>query len=296
LPVAAFALMFAFLPVVDLLGLQEKREAVAEEKQEVELKKKELDKKLEELEALAEKKGFPDLKELIESLREKQTEAKTFSKDSSKKELPSGAEPKKEALLELTKMEDRLKSAMSSQKYEAMKKALEKLGKTSLRDFELTRKLREALKAGDVKKALDEMGDLKRQLQNLLKKKPSELTDAQRATLKKLGEELAQLSQDASQLDRLSRALSDMAKGLDSLDLSRALDSLDLSTEQLEDLARQLGQLDMMRQTLEWVRLTKEDLRNLSRLAQLNQLGQKICPICGKPIGLPRPGQKPGST
>ena len=177
-----------------------------------------------------------------------------------------------------------------------MKKTIAGLQKMPLKKFELTRKLRQALKQGNFKKAMKELNGLQHDLANLSKKSPRDLTPDEKKKLaelkKKLSQELASLGRDSKALSKLSSALSAASSQLNASNMSGAFDSLDLSSAELASLGSLADQMDLMQQTLDLVRSTKQDLGGLDQLASKPHW----CPKCGKPKKPSNPWQKPGGT
>lgn len=287
-------LVFTFVPVVDVFGYGEERQALAEEKKEVERRTEELDKQLKELASEAETKKAPDVQELLRSLTRKKPEARKPASPSSPPALSNQSQARKEALVELTRKEDVLKKSLDSKKFKDLRKVLKRFQKTSLKNLQLTRKLRQALKDGDLKKTLKELSALQRRLEQLAKIPRDKLTPEQRKLMQELARELASLTRDSGSLGKLSSSLSSLASRMSAQDLQGALDSLELSREELERLAGQKDRTEMLRKALDLVRRTKQDLASLNQLAK-NQKPHK-CPNCGKPKGPPNPWQKPGGT
>ncbi|MBN1442104.1 MAG: hypothetical protein JXA90_05305 [Planctomycetes bacterium] len=293
-PAAACALILLFVPEIDVLGRGARRRAVAEEREAVEIEKEELAAELEKIAKEAEEKQFEELKKLIDSLRDREAGEPRPPEPASERPPESGGEPKKEALIELARKEDAILKALSSERNEAVARAIEGLQKLSLEDVDLTRRLRQSLKEGDLEKSREEIESLERDIETLSRKRPSELTPEEQDRLRRLSEELSRLARDSAALQGLSRSLSAAADSLDAESLSRALDALELSREELEALARQVDETELLERSLELVRWTKEDLRSIRQA--LDSPGSEWCPECGRRRGLPRPGEKPGST
>ncbi len=288
-PLAIAGALWLWLPAFDLLGHGARREALADEKKLVEDEKKKLDEKIKELLKEAEDKKLPDAQKVLELLAQQpQANANAEKKEASNadKAEKSAGEPRKEAMVEMSRREDALKKGLENQKFDPLKEAQKALKSLDLKSADLTRKLQEALKDGDFEKAKKEMEDLKSELTKLSEKKPSDLTEEEKARLQKLSDELGKLAKDSSSLSKFSKALSKASQGLSaqgqsSPNLPDSLESLSQSMEDLESLSQLAQQMDMLDQALDLVQLSKDKLANLHK-----------CPNCGKP----KVGSKPGGT
>ena len=282
---AAVAL-WLWMPGLDVLGLRVDREAEAEVRREVEKEKKSLQDKLDEIAAEAKREDLPDLQKLIDSMRQ-QVENKKKDGQATKRPKEVGAgDAKKRELVKLTQREDLLKRARDAAKFQNARKALEQLSRTRLKNSDLTRKLLDALKKRDLKRARKELDALKNKIGKLAKKDLKRLTKEEKAELQKLAAELGKLSDKLNSMKGLSKALKNAASGLKASDLSKALQGMKLSDEELDQLAKQMQEMDLVERSLELVKLSKE---------QLSKLQKHHCPDCGKPKPN-KPGQKPGGT
>ncbi|MCZ6794127.1 MAG: hypothetical protein O7J95_11005 [Planctomycetota bacterium] len=296
-PAVLAFLIFVYVPSVDVFGYGEERQAQAEEEKEIDKRTERLDRDLEEVAKEAERQKAPDIQALLKSLAARKPPAPGETPPRERQSpSPGASQARKKALVELTRREDVLKKALQGKKFGDLKKALDKFRKAPLKGLKLTRELRKSLKDGDLKKALKELAGLKRRLEQLAKTPKEELTREERQLLERLNRELANLSRNSKGLGQLSSSLAGLSSKLSSKDFQGALDSLQLSQEQLERLSRQSDQTDLLRQALDLVRLTKQDLASLSQLAK-NQKPHR-CPDCGKPKAPPNPWQKsqPGGT
>jgi hypothetical protein len=292
LPIAVLGIVSLYVPSFDLLGVGAGKEAAAKAKAAVEEKEKKLDQDLAALEKKAEEKSLEEAKKLLELLR--QHALKEKPKEAVEKKADPGArDPKTEALVSMTRLEDEIRKAVEGKKLEPLKEAKKALKALELKDADLTKKLREALKEGDFEKAKKALDELKDEAASLSAKKPSELTKEEKERLQKLADELAKLSTDSKALSKLSSALSNASSGLSAKDFPNALENLKLSSEELESLAQLAAETDLLDQALELVKLSKEDL---ARLMSCPQCGTPYCPDCGKPQCACKPNQKPGGT
>ncbi|MBI4604371.1 MAG: hypothetical protein HY721_20620 [Planctomycetes bacterium] len=290
---AALALgLFLWVPAVDLLGLGARKEA-RKDLRSVQEEEKKLEEKLKELAERAKEKNLPDAKKLLDLLgRQAESPEKKEPSEPQAAEKASG-DPRKEALVEMTRREDAIKKGLEGQKYEPLKEALKALKALDLKNLTVTKKLQEALKDGDLKRAQKELSDLKGDLSKLLEKSPSELTAEEKARLEKLSEELSRLGRDSKALSKLGSALSKASSQLGAGQFQESLDSLQKGLEELESLASLSDEMGLLEDALELVELSKEELASLEACPEC---GTPYCPDCGKPQCGCKPGSKPGGT
>ena len=287
----ACAALVLWFPAFDVLGIATRKEAAAKTKESV----KEEEKKLgEEIAELVKKADDPELRKLLEALAKRAVEPqKPETPGEKQKTEPGSGDPKKEALVNLSRREDEIRQARTGEKLQPLEEAKKILEKLPLKDADLTKKLREALKEGKFEEAKKELGALKDEIANLGGKKPEDMTAAEKEKLTKLASELARLASDSKALSKLSQSLSNASSGLSSKDFPGSLESLELSREELESLARLAQDADVLDQALELVQLTKEDLQ---RLQSCPECGTPYCQDCGKPQCSCKPQNKPGGT
>jgi hypothetical protein len=295
IPLAVLGIVSLYVPSFDVLGVGARKEASAKAKAAVEEKEKKLEEDLAALEKKAEERALEEAKKLLELLRQHALKRDLEPKDPAgeKKAEPGARDPKTEALVSMTRLEDEIKKAAEGKKLEPLKEAAKALKALDLKEADLTRKLREALKEGDFKKAKKALDDLKEEAASLAAKKPSEMTKEEKERLQKLADELGKLSSDSKALSKLSSALAKASSGLSAKDFPNALESLQMSGEELESLARLADEMDLLDQALELVKLSKEDL---ARLMSCPECGTPYCEDCGKPQCNCKPSQKPGGT
>lgn len=293
IPLAVLGIVSLYVPSFDLLGLGTRKEASAKARAAVEEKEKKLDEDLAALEKKAEERSLEEAKKLLELLRQHALKEKPKDPAGEKKAEPGARDPKTEALVSMTRLEDEIKKAAEGKRLEPLKEARKALKALELKDADLTKKLREALKEGDFEKAKKALDEIKDEAASLSAKKPSELTKEEKERLQKLAEELGKLSMDSKALSKLSSALSRASSGLSAKDFPGGLEDLKLSSEELESLAKLAAETDLLDQALELVKLSKEDL---ARLMSCPECGTPYCPDCGKPQCSCKPNQKPGGT
>jgi hypothetical protein len=293
IPLAVLGIVSLYVPSFDVLGVGARKEASAKERAAVEEKEKKLEKDLAALEKKAEERSLEEAKKLLELLRQHALKEKPKEPAGEKKAEPGDRDPKTDALVSMTRLEDEIKKAAEGKKLEPLKEATKALKALDLKEADLTRKLREALKEGDFQKAKKALDELKDEAATLSAKKPSDLTKEEKERLQKLAQELGKLSTDSKALSKLSSALSKASSGLSAKDFPNALESLEMSSDELESLARLADEMDLLDQALELVKLSKEDL---ARLMSCPECGTPYCPDCGKPQCSCKPGQKPGGT
>ncbi len=288
-PLVLGVALHLWLPTFDLLSRGLRREVLADEEKLVSEEKRKLEEKFQELLKQAQEKELPDAQNVLELVSaQQQSNANVEKKDGAhaEKAEKTSSEPRKEAMVEMSRREDALRKGLENQKFDPLKEARKTLRALDLKSADLTRKLQEALKDGDFDKARKELEDLKADLSKLSEKRPSDLTEEERARLQKLSEELGKLAKDSKSLSRFSKALSRAseslgAQGLNSQKMSDSLESLSQSMEDLQSLLKLAQQVEMLDQALELVQLSKEELANLHN-----------CPDCGKS----KVGSKPGGT
>jgi hypothetical protein len=279
-----------WLPVVDLLGIGARRQASLALKKAVAEEEKKLDEKMEEL---AKKTEDPEMKKLLAALAKRAQEKPEDPPGSPRQPSEKSAgEPKKEALVELTRREDEIKKGLEGKKFDPLKDAKKAFESLELKDSEATKKLREALKEGDFKKAKQELDQLREEVAALAKKE-NELTPEDKGRLQKLAKELARLASDSKALSQLGSSLSSASSSLNSREFAESLDRLQMSAEELESLSRLADDADLLDQALELVKLAREDLADLKSCPQC---GTPYCQDCGKPQCSCKPGTKPGGT
>ena len=279
-----------WLPSYDILGVLTRKEAQAKVEQTVQQEEEKLEKDLALLEKEADEKAAPEVKKLLELLRQN---AADLSKEKPSETAGGPSDPKKDALVEMARREDALKKGLDSKAFEPLKEAAKSLKDLNLKESAVSRKLSEALKEGDFKKAEEALKELKDDLSSLSMQKPSELTPAEKARLEKLSKELESLSKNCSGLSKFSSALSAAAQGLNAGNLEGALDGLEGLGSELESLAKLAEQMDLLNQALDLVKLSKEDLASLKSCPMC---GTPYCRDCGKPQCSCKAGLKPGGT
>ena len=287
----ACAALVLWFPAFDVLGIATRKEAAAKTKEAVREEEKKLDEKMAEL---VRKADDPELRKLLEALARTAIEPrKPEAPGEKQKAEPATGDPKKEALVNLSRREDELRQARTGEKLKPLEDARRAFEKLPLKDADLSKKLREALKEGKFEEAKKELDALKDEIADLSKKRPEEMTEAEKEKLSKLASELARLASDSKTLSKLSQSLSNASSGLSSKDFQGSLESLELSREELESLARLAQDADVLDQALELVQLTKEDLQSLQSCPEC---GTAYCKDCGKPQCACKPGNKPGGT
>ncbi len=293
LPLSIAGGLCLWLPSLDLLGIGGRKEATAREKNAVEEEKKKLDEKLAEMAKKAEERNLPDAKKVLELLAAQAQNPEKKEASGPQKADKAAGDPRREALVAMTRREDAIKKGLEGKKFEPLKDALKALKTLDLKSPEVTKRLQEALKDGDFEKAKKAMEELQKELADLSQKKPSELTGAEKARLEKLAAELSKLAKDSKSLSRLSSALSKASAQLSSSSFSEALESLEKSGEDLESLSKLADEMSLLDQALELVQLSKEDL---AALQSCPECGTPYCKDCGKPQCSCKPGSKPGGT
>jgi hypothetical protein len=268
---AVLAVVFALLPPIDLLGIQQERQIDEAMRAEVARKKDELRKALEQLRKEAEKPPDPEVQKALEALEKK---PESLADETKKEEPPPGAEEaKREALVEFSRLEESLKKALDARRFDDLKDFLDKFPPGSLTKSPLTGAIREALKEGDFTKAGLEMKKIEDLLAELAKKGEGgkELSKEDLEKLAKLQDEMAKLAKDSRFLSKLSKGLENLKTNLSPSDLAKALRDLEALRKELGDLDSLARDLKLLEDALELSELSQEDLANLHR-----------CPNCGK--------------
>lgn len=285
-----------WLPSFDIMGVGGEAAATARSRKAVEEEKKNLERRLAALEKEAEKNGALEERKLLELLREALKEAarENAATEAGKERSPGGAQagsPQKEAMVQLTRHDDRLREGRESKKFESLERALESLKALKLTEAQLTRELKKALKEGDFEKAGTELAKLKERVEALSKKDSSQLTPGEEAELRQLADELARLARDSSALSSLSQALSSSSNAMNAGDFSAALDGMSLSAEEISRLSQLASEMEVLDQALDLVRLSKAALAEMCP-----ECGTRYCPECLEPQCACKPGSKPGGT
>ena len=271
-----------WLPTYDFLGKKRSAVATTELKDALDREKEELARKFAELEKKASENKDSRTKDLLALLKpepakrsKEQETRKSPPKPGAQNARPEGqrpADPRKAALVEFSRREEAIRKALRRAEFEPLDKARKALQGLGLKNVRLTRKLREALKEGMFEKAQEELKALRDKLEQLAKKKPSSLTDAEKKELAELQQELSKLSRDSATMKKLSGGLSRASSGLEAGDLGESLEGLDLSLEDLGDLASLASDLDTLEQALQLVQSSKQQV-------------SKLCKNCGKSGG-----------
>lgn len=301
-PLAAGVAVAMWLPKFDLLGQGGRKEALAREARNIQEEKARLDDKLKDLAKKAAEKQFPETQKVLELLAQKLAAepAKPEAKEGSEAQeaRKANAEPRQEALVQMSRREEVIKQGLEEQKFKSLKDGLAALKKLDLKSAQLTKKLQDALKNGDFKEARDALGKLKEDLDKLTQKRPEELTPEEKARLDKLAEELSKLAKDSSALSKLSQSLNQASQqlgrqGLSAKDFQEGLESLEKAAEELQALSSLADEMEMLNQALELVELSREEL---AKLQSCPECGTPYCADCGKPQCDCKPSQKPGGT
>lgn len=304
-PLALCGALALWLPTLDLLGVGARREAHAEMTRVIREEEKKLDEELARLEKEAEEKMAEEARKLLEALRRSVEERRQETNPSGE---GAGNEPKKNALVEMTKREDFLEKGMQGKPFQPLQEALKDFKRLDMKKADATRRIQEPLKEGDIQKAKEHLDKLRESLSKLGQEKSS-LTPEQAQKLEKLSEELSRLARRtpsasslAAALSKASAALANLASlnspgaesaSLDPSELSKLLENLQQAGQELDSLSKLQEQLQMLKQAMDLVKLTKQDL---AALKQCPQCGTPYCPDCGKPRCGCKPGLKPGGT
>ncbi len=272
---AAMAIGFVFVPSIDILGLGGRRQADAAFKREVEKKRDDLQKAIEELRRQAEKPLDPEIQKALEALASKPLAEKPeqlSAKELSNRPPPSPDEMKRDALVELGKLEEKLRAQLDGEKLQALKSALDRLAGGAPGDSQLSRAVRDALKSGKLAAAREELGKLKKELDGLAKKSAEgKLTPEEAEKLQKLARELERLSKDTALLAKLSKSLSGLGGELSAGNFQGAMEGLSGLESELDRLAGLLQEMKVLEEALNLAEATQDELAQLHR-----------CPNCGK--------------
>jgi len=258
----------------DLLGWRSARIAAARMREEVEHELEDLTGSEEflELEKLAEEAEDPEMKELLQELAKLRTPDRDPERAASR-EAEAPRDPKKEALVELNRIEDILRK-------QSAKGDLEKVGDflAGMKSLENdpgreTADFRKALQDGDLAAAREALDQLTKELEGLQEKqKAGTLRREERDRLQRLSREMQSLAGRSGMLADLGKGLGGRsAKGLSPGDLSRMLQNLQRLKMDLTDLERLRRQMETLQQSLQLVELAKQSM------GQMHQ-----CPNCGK--------------
>lgn len=317
IPLLACVGLALWLPSFDVLGLDARRRGREEMGKAVAEEKKQLAEDLAKLELQAREREAREIEKLLASMRPREKDGDREGEEAKPSE--GGSDPKKETLLELTRMEDILKDGLRGADHDRLRKTLAAARSLDLKDSEPTRRLREGLKDGDLAKAREALEELRDAMSRLAKapdadRKDAERKDAERKgaqeaelrKLQKLREELQRLARELGANAALSEALSRASASLPSLadlpgglpdGLRDGMDGLQDALDELDTLERLSTDLKILEQALEAMRLAKD---RLAALKECPTCGTPRCPDCGKPrcacASGARPGAKPGGT
>jgi hypothetical protein len=274
------------LPQQDLFGWRGIRQADAAMKEQLAKQVEELkqSEELQELEKLADEKADAELKAILDALRQLEAKPEEKPEAAPDPQKDPGEEAKKNALVEMNRIEELLEKKTQKGDFEELNELLDSMRTARLDPSALTRELQKALKDGDLKKAGEELGKLEEELERLGdKQKDGALSNEELERLEKLQDELMALARSSAALSKLGQGLKGLkGAGLSSKDLAqmlRNLDQMKLDIKSLQELQRQLQTLQ---QSLELVKLSKQELAKLHK-----------CPECGK---LRKGGMQPGGT
>jgi hypothetical protein len=279
LPLVMSGALSLWLPSFDFLGIGGRKEAAAREMNTISEEEKKLAKLLAAIAKKAEEQKLPEAKNLMELLAQQTRQAKTNEPQANQAQKAPG-DPRKRALVQMTRREDAIRKGLNGQKYKRLKDALDDMKGLDLKKPDVTKKLQEALKNGDLKKAQKELDKLQDDLDKLAGKDPSELPPEERERMRKLAEELKRLARDSKAFSSFSKALSGASSQLGGGGLSAAQAGLSGLQMDLQSLALLGDEMEMLDQALKYVKAAK---------AQLGKPHK--CPNCGKKLG-----NKPGGT
>ncbi len=267
---AALVVGFVFVPPIDILGLGERRQADAAFKREVEKKRDDLQKAIEELRRQAAKPLDSEIQKALEALAAKPLAE--GPKDLADRPPPSPDEVKRDALVELSKLEEKLRARLDGENLQGLKGALDRLAAGAPGDSQLSRAVREALQSGKLAAAREELGKLKKELEGLAKKSSEgKLSPEEVEKLQRLAREMERLSKDTALLAKLSKSLSGLGGELSAGDFQGAMEGLSGLESELDNLADLLQELKVLEEALELAEATRDELAQLHR-----------CPNCGK--------------
>jgi len=277
LPLVMSGALFLWLPSFDLLGIGGRKEAAARERNTISEEEKKLAELLKEIAKKAEEQKLPEAKKLLELLAQQTRQVEKTEATQAQKAV---GDPRKRAMVQMTRREDAIRKGLNGKKYQRLKETLEEMKGLDLKKPVVTKKLQDALKKGDLKKAQKELEKLQSDLEKLSGKKLSELTPEQRERLRKLAEELKRLARDSKAFASFSAALAGASSPLGGGGLSGAQAGLSGLQMDLQSLALLTDEMEMLDQALKYVQASK---------AQLGKPHK--CPNCGKKLG-----NKPGGT
>ena len=231
------ALLFAFMPEKDLLGIQSKKDndiLLAKQQEDAEAKIKE---QTEAVKIAMKKINDPNIAEAIGKLDQ----------------LPAGAKPEevqRNAIRNLTDLSEKVKEMQNSETIASMKMMQQMLKQLKGSPDSFESKLRTALSKGDFGKA----SGLLKQMQNELKE--GNLSEEQK---KKLSEQMQALSKA---LEDLSKQNEELEKALESMglnkelakmsekDLREALQKQGLNSDQIQDMMNKAAASKMAQQRM----------------------------------------------
>ncbi|MFI4874843.1 MAG: hypothetical protein ACIALR_05880 [Blastopirellula sp. JB062] len=304
LPVAVAAAAFLiaiFVPDAqpDPTAAQAAASNVDQEKKIIKTTTEDLKKKLEQRRKEAEEKGLTDAGELFKKLEEG-TEKLTKKKDVDQKNT----------LLELNDLAKALKDKVKELGMsEMLKDKLEALKNISKGPAD---KIADALKDGDLKKAIEEMKSLRQKMANgelskeeqqqlgqqlkEMAEKMKQMADAQakakeelrqqiereraagnQAAADKLQQQLDEMEMQNEQIqrmDQMAQQLGDAAEQLQNGNMQEAQEQLDQMSQQLENLQNQMDELEMLDGAMEQMAAAKEAMCKACQGQAMDGMGQ----------------------
>ncbi len=241
-----------------------------------------------------------------ETLKELERELADLNEKYQKDPFQDTPERTKEKVAELTPLEDKLKKFNEEKEQKLQQLAdklsqLEKLNKEQGFDEGPADGLKEALQKGDLKKAEEEVDELKKKA----KDKKLDKEDAQKLSkqLDKMKDEIERLARDKERKEKLKKDIEKAKQeGKDAESLERELEKMEQeqkqSAELMEKLAQQMGaakdaldkddmeqvaeELAKAGKTLEQIEAEVEDLKDgEATLQRLKEARQKAAEACG---------------
>jgi hypothetical protein len=243
----AIAAVAYFVPQVDLLGYVAREKEKKKEKEEISLAIEKLEKRKKELEK--NDRGLDKVKDAIKKIDALASELQ--------KNPPAD---RKDALAQISKLSDELKKL----KDELAKGAAlaEKLQKAASEKGGDSGELGKLIREGKFQEAVQELAKMRNALQE------GKLTPAQREKLRKEMENLAEKLAKDKDLNEVEKKLAKAMQGMN-----------EGNEKELDDLQKQLGQMDAEQDGAEQLAQAMKDLEDLS---DAMAKGQGECPNCGK--------------
>lgn len=306
LPLAPAALAFALAMFVNERGVENPVAAKRMSAEEVKNSAKSLEKKTAELRKQAEELGLKEfegqLKELERGTKDLQNKADTDRKDAlvklndfakemeKRREQLAAGNKLKEHLKQLKQLDsgpgEKLAKAMQQGDFKQAMKELEKL-QQELSKGSLSKEQMEELakQMAQMQQMMKELADRQEQLQQELKKQIEQMRQSgqleEAAKLQKQLEKMQQQAGNMQKLSELAQKMGECSKCMSGGDSQAAMQSLAAMAKDLDQLAQQLSELEMLEAALDQIAQAKDSMN----CANCQGMGCSQCQGMGNMFG-----------